>query len=94
MSVARDLEPGSGRIQSLLDFARREGWHVGGSPGGHFRFTKPGYASIYTGSSPSGAPDRSHDAGTLCRVADDAPTITPGPSTTKGSNRPKEVRRG
>lgn len=52
MASARDLARGHKRLRALIDFALSEGWRVVRTPGGHLKFTKPGCAPIYTGSTP------------------------------------------
>jgi hypothetical protein len=93
MPAACDIEPDLGRIQSLIDFARGEGWHVGRTTGGQLKFTKSGCASIYIRSSSSDAREKRKDRGALRRAAGNAPLKSPDSSTTKGSERSKEARR-
>ncbi|EOX6785727.1 type II toxin-antitoxin system HicA family toxin [Pseudomonas aeruginosa] len=53
MANAHELARGHKRLRTLIEFALGEGWHVKRTPGGHLKFTKPGYASIYTSSTAS-----------------------------------------
>lgn len=53
MAKAHELARGHKRLRALIDFALGEGWCVVRTPGGHLKFTKPGCASIYTGSTAS-----------------------------------------
>lgn len=53
MANAHELSRGHKRLRGLIEFALGEGWHVVRTPGGHLKFTKPGFASIYTSSTAS-----------------------------------------
>ncbi|VFR32296.1 FIG034647: hypothetical protein in PFGI-1-like cluster [plant metagenome] len=53
MTNVHELARGHKRLRGLIEFAIAEGWHVVRTPGGHLKFTKPGYASIYTSSTAS-----------------------------------------
>jgi len=48
MANAHELARGHKRLRALIEFAIGEGWHVKRTPGGHLKFTKAGYAPIYT----------------------------------------------
>ncbi|MGB3288554.1 MAG: hypothetical protein WBA83_04710 [Burkholderiaceae bacterium] len=48
MTDAHELARGHKRLRSLIEFAIGEGWHVKRTSGGHLKFTKAGYAPIYT----------------------------------------------
>jgi len=50
MASAHDLARGHKRLRALIEFAIGEGWHVKRTPGGHLKFTKTGFPSIYTSS--------------------------------------------
>ena len=41
------------RFQQLVTFARREGWDVDHTPGGHLKFSKPGCGSVYASATTS-----------------------------------------
>ncbi|APQ10976.1 hypothetical protein BJP27_05480 [Pseudomonas oryzihabitans] len=47
----RDI--GKKHLRALVAFALGEGWVVTRTQGGHLRFTKTGYAPIFTSSTPS-----------------------------------------
>lgn len=49
MTAAHTLHRGHKRLKPLIDFAIREGWTVVRTPGGHLKFSKQGFPSIYTG---------------------------------------------
>lgn len=53
MANAHELARGHKRLRPLIEFALAEGWEVMRTPGGHLKFTKPGFASIYTSSTSS-----------------------------------------
>ncbi|AIC21822.1 hypothetical protein [Pseudomonas chlororaphis] len=40
-------------LRKLMEFAVASGWSVSRSAGGHIKFTKPGFASIFTSSTAS-----------------------------------------
>jgi len=90
--IADDIEPRSERIQSLIDFARREGWHVCRTPGRQTQFTNPGYAPIYSRAPSSDANERREDREASLGVAYDVPPGFPDSSAATGNDRPKEVR--
>src|SRR3546814_7820659 len=48
MANAHELARGHKRLRALIDFAIGDGWHVKRTSGGHLKFTKAGYAPIYT----------------------------------------------
>ncbi len=48
MTKAHELARGHKRLRALIEFAIGEGWHVKRTSGGHLKFTKMGYAPIYT----------------------------------------------
>ncbi|ANF26268.1 TPA: type II toxin-antitoxin system HicA family toxin [Pseudomonas aeruginosa] len=50
MASVHELARGRERLRALIEFALGEGWRVVRTSGGHLKFTKPGCASIYTGS--------------------------------------------
>jgi hypothetical protein len=50
MTVAHTPHRAHKRLKPLIDFARKEGWAVVRTPGGHLTFTKSGLPPIYTGS--------------------------------------------
>ncbi len=50
---ANKLCRGHKRLRELVEFARREGWRVQRTPGGHLKFTKPGCAAVYASSTAS-----------------------------------------
>jgi hypothetical protein len=49
MSPARMPYRGRKRLKPLIDLAVREGWEVVRTPGGHLKFIKQGFPTIYTG---------------------------------------------
>jgi len=51
MTTAYELAYGRERLQTLIEFALREGWQVRRAVDGRLIFTK-GSASIYTGATP------------------------------------------
>src|SRR3546814_8558227 len=53
MANAHELARGHKRLRALIDFAIAEGWHVKRTSGGHLKFTKAGYAPIYTSTTAS-----------------------------------------
>lgn len=53
MSNARELCRGHKRLLPLVEFALREGWEVMKTPGGHLKFSKPGFPPIFTSSTSS-----------------------------------------
>lgn len=53
MTNVHELARGHKRLRALIEFALDEGWRVVRTPGGHLKFTKPGYASIFTSSTAS-----------------------------------------
>lgn len=53
MTSARELAQGREPLRRLIEFALREGWQVRRTANGHLKFTKPGHASIYTGTTAS-----------------------------------------
>lgn len=53
MANVHDLARGHKRLHELIEFALAEGWRVMRTRNGHLRFTKPGYASIYSGATAS-----------------------------------------
>jgi len=53
MASAHELARGHKRLRALIEFALGEGWHVKRTPGGHLKFTKAGWAAIYTSSTTS-----------------------------------------
>ncbi|MCI2810279.1 MULTISPECIES: type II toxin-antitoxin system HicA family toxin [Alcaligenaceae] len=53
MANVHELARGHKRLRVLIEFALSEGWHVKRTPGGHLKFTRPGFASIYTSSTAS-----------------------------------------
>lgn len=53
MANAHELARGHKRLRALIEFALGEGWHVLRTRGGHLKFTKSGYAAIYTSSTAS-----------------------------------------
>lgn len=91
MPIADDIEPGSERIRSLIDFVQCEGWQVGGAPGGQLEFTKPSSAPVYTHSRASDANERRENRGASRGVAHDVPPGFPD-SSAAGNHRPEEVR--
>lgn len=48
MTNAHELARGHKRLRALIEFALGEGWRVKRTSGGHLKFTKAGYAPIYT----------------------------------------------
>ncbi len=44
---------GKKQLQSLIDFALREGWEITRTRSGHLRFTRPGMPPVFTGFSAS-----------------------------------------
>jgi len=53
MANAHELARGHKRLRALIEFAIGEGWHVKRTSGGHLKFTKAGYAPIYTSTTAS-----------------------------------------
>lgn len=53
MTNARALCRGHKQLLPLVEYALKEGWSVGRTPGGHLRFVKPGLPPIYTSSTVS-----------------------------------------
>ncbi|MFW7343955.1 type II toxin-antitoxin system HicA family toxin [Pollutimonas sp. H1-120] len=53
MANTHELARGHKRLRALIDFAIAEGWHVKRTSGGHLKFTKAGYAPIYTSTTAS-----------------------------------------
>lgn len=53
MASPRELAHGREQLRKLIDYALREGWSVRRTPKGHLKFTRPGHASIYTGTTAS-----------------------------------------
>jgi len=55
MTTAYELAHGRERLQTLIEFAIREGWQVRRTPDGRILFSKPGSAAFYTGATASHA---------------------------------------
>ncbi|WP_413730212.1 type II toxin-antitoxin system HicA family toxin [Sodalis sp. RH22] len=53
MSNIHELIRGHKQLRAVIEFALAEGWRVVRTHGGHLKFIRPGYATIYTGSTPS-----------------------------------------
>jgi len=49
MTTAYELAHGRERLQTLIEFAIREGWQVRHTQDGRILFSKPGSAAFYTG---------------------------------------------
>jgi hypothetical protein len=93
MPAARDLQRDHRRWQPLIDFARREGWHVARMPGGHLKFLKPGGARIYTSVTASDTrAGRIARAPLGCAVPQALPAASDLWATT-GHDLPQEARR-
>ena len=52
MKNIRKLAHGQKALMTLLTDARRSGWSIQRTSGGHVKFTKPGCRPVYTSSTP------------------------------------------